>query len=289
MEPFIVIIFGASGSGKTSLMEMLQKAGKQYSIHMKATDRAPRKYDDIEIECVNEVSHEIYDYIYQTYGHRYGIQKLQIDKAIAEGRHHFIICNDISTIKSLKRDYGNLLKVIFLTFDAPREKLLEIQRSRNIDDDEIELRVKKINTLYRIFTENKELFDEVLPNSLDEDIYQMKIKMESILMGFRKQEEFERSRGVLDRLNTLAKSLETKFSYNDISSAKAIEPGYIFVIMAMKEDDPGLEDVHTTIKRTCSDQECKAERVDEIQFTGQITEKIQGSIRIAELVVADLT
>ena len=36
LDSFIIIIFGASGSGKTSLMEMLMVSGGQYSVHEKA-------------------------------------------------------------------------------------------------------------------------------------------------------------------------------------------------------------------------------------------------------------
>ena len=113
---FIIIIFGASGSGKSTLLEQLINSGGQYSIHMKGTDRKPRQCDGVEIICDDKFGPEQYDYIYQTYGHRYGIQRSQIDNSINKNHHHFIICNDISTIKSIKRDYGQITKVIFHYF-----------------------------------------------------------------------------------------------------------------------------------------------------------------------------
>jgi GTPase SAR1 family protein len=72
---YIVMVFGASGSGKTTLMEQLMLGGGQYSIHIKATNRPARQYDDIEIQCVESVSPAEYDYIYSTYGYSYGIQR----------------------------------------------------------------------------------------------------------------------------------------------------------------------------------------------------------------------
>ena len=49
---YVVAIFGASGSGKSSLMQLLADAGSQYSIHIKYTTRALRTYDGIEIRAV---------------------------------------------------------------------------------------------------------------------------------------------------------------------------------------------------------------------------------------------
>src|SRR5690348_9721117 len=128
----VVLIFGASGSGKSTLMDLLQQAGRQYSIHIKGTDRPARKYEGVEIQCVSQVSPDEYDYIYQTYGHRYGIQRKQIDEALKTNRHHFVICNDLPTIHAIKRDYGTAVRVIFHYFDAPRSALLMIQKSREI-------------------------------------------------------------------------------------------------------------------------------------------------------------
>src|SRR2546423_3516207 len=146
---YVVIVFGASGSGKSTLMSLLAESGAQYNIHAKGTDRPPRKYDDVEIRCVSQVTPRDYDYIYQTYGYRYGIQKTQIDTALANNQHHFIICNDIDVIHRIRQDYGERARVVFHYFDAPREALLDIQRQRGITDDEIEIRVAKTTTLYR--------------------------------------------------------------------------------------------------------------------------------------------
>jgi hypothetical protein len=57
----------------------------------------------------------------------------------------------------------------------------------------------------------------------------------------------------------------------------------------MRVKDPLLEDAHAAIKRAAATLGIRAERVDEIVFSGQITDKILGSIRCAEYVVADLT
>src|ERR1017187_776160 len=135
----IVLVFGASGTGKSTLLQNLQEAGRQYSIHIKGTDRPPRKYDGVEIKCISEVKPDEYDYIYQTYGFRYGIQRSQVDEALRQNRHHFIICNDVNVIRAIKRDYAQNVRVVFHSFDAPEEALRQIQQSRGIGDDEIQI------------------------------------------------------------------------------------------------------------------------------------------------------
>ena len=141
LDSFIIIIFGASGSGKTSLMEMLMVSGGQYSVHEKALiDRHGKtmmlNYDAVQIFNVND-----YDYVYETYGFGYGIQRKQIDKALEEIKHHFILCNDIATIKKLKSDYGDVVKTIFMFFDAPNDVLL--------DQISVQINIEQVGDLWR--------------------------------------------------------------------------------------------------------------------------------------------
>jgi hypothetical protein len=285
---YTVVIFGASGSGKTTLMEQLVQAGGQYSIHIKGTNRPPRQYDDIEIRCLDDVSPEEYDYIYSTYGYKYGIQRGQLDKALQESRHHFVICNDISIIRALRRDYGAQVKVVFHYFDAPRSALLAIQKSRGIGDDEIDLRLVKIESLYRTYAENYDLFDAVLPNHYGEHPPDLRQKMEALLEHWARKDQ-ESPASLLRRLENFADSIEERLGVKSPSQRRAVEPGYVFIAMAMPKNDAWAIDVHNTIRRVCQDLGLKAERVDDIQFTGQITEKIKSSIALAEFIVADLS
>ena len=217
----IIIIFGASGSGKTTLMNQLINSGGQYSIHIKHTDRPPRQYDDVEIKCVKAFNPQDFDYVYQTYGFRYGIQRKQIDKAIAENRHHFIICNDILTIKALKRDYGSLVKAVFTFFDAPNDVLRQIQLERQISDDEIDLRLAKTYVLYRQFVEEWHLFDEILENHYKEDASSLRKRMENMLAEFAESVDPE---SVFEHMKSVAGNLATKLDDNETESM----PGYVF-------------------------------------------------------------
>ncbi|PSJ17106.1 hypothetical protein [Nitrosomonas supralitoralis] len=207
----IIVIFGASGSGKSTLMELLMRSGVQYSLHFKGTDRPPRQFDGIEIRCVDRIECSEYDYIYQSYGFHYGIQRSQIDSAIRENRHHFIICNNVVVIRALKHDYPNRVRVIFLDFDASSETLHAIQTARKIPDNEIKLRLLKTEALYKTFLQERELFDDVLFNCYGDKPEKLQFKIEQII-GHLDVPTTSRSPYALKRLDQLAKEIDTRLS-----------------------------------------------------------------------------
>lgn len=260
--PLIFLIFGASGSGKSTLVQELEKMKQFVTVHTKGTDREDRQYDGDEILCKKNISSYEYDYIYSRYDHKYGIQRIQIDNAIQQGKHHFIICNDADTIEAIKKDYGVKVRVIFLRFDAPRESILAIQKLRKISDDEINLRVQKIQHLNQVFIDRSYLFDEVIINKFGVPIRKMLTQMNRIIAA-------------------------EECSHVSQSEGK-MQTGLI-ILMSMAIDDPLLEDTYAGIKFAAEQVGFIAERLDEIAFTGSITEKIICSIRCAEYIVADLT
>ena len=164
----IYIIFGASGSGKTTFMNLIKSNFDNVDIHEKATTRKIRRYDDDEIISIpSGIPRDKYDYIYNQYGYEYGIEKAQIERSLSMNRCHFVICNDIEIIERIKNDYRGKVTVIFLCFDAPREELIKIQKKREISDDEIDVRLNKMEYLNQVFIENTHVFDEVIKNKYD--------------------------------------------------------------------------------------------------------------------------
>jgi guanylate kinase len=271
-------------------MEYLTRTSRDYSIHIKGTDRAKRIYDGIEIKYVDQVTSAEYDYIYETYGYRYGIQRAQIDAAIIARKDHFIICNDIAVIRQVKRDYGSSVKVIFHHFDAPREALKRIQQARNISDDEIELRFAKTEVLYRTFVEERALFDGVLHNHYGANPEAMVKEIERLLFDMSDGQPIDKlSRNIVDRVSEMAAELGRKQITTPKEIANAHEPGYVFIIMPMSPEIPSLPDTLATIKRACRAVRMRGSRIDDKSNTGQITENIHSNIQLAEYVVADLT
>lgn len=286
----VVLVFGASGSGKSTLMEYLTRTGREYSIHIKGTDRAKRIYDGIEIKCVDQVAEPEYNYIYESYGYRYGIQRVQIDAAIAAGKHHFIICNDIAVIRRVRYDYGTCVRVIFHDFDAPRDALHRIQQARNISDDEIELRLAKTEVLYRAFVEEQTLFDGVLHNHYGANPEAMVKEIERLLFDTSNSQHLDKlTFELVDHVGKIAAQLEREQTRTQKEISAPHDPGYVFIIMPMSPESPSLPDTLATIKRACRAVHMRGSRIDDKANTGQITENIHNNIRLAEYIVADLT
>lgn len=290
-RPLVFIMFGASGTGKSTLLHELAALEPWMSIHVKGTDRPARQYDGEEMRYVPKVPPKQYDYVYNQYGHQYGIQRCQIDKALAAEKHHFIICNDIDTITRMRQDYGDRIRVVFLLFDAPRETLMAIQNSRQISDDEINLRLEKISVLAQTFVQHHDLFDGVVVNKFGAPPSKMVMQLQRIVTAedtVAGTKESLVGRGVVG-IEQAVSDIEERLRAHAAALGDVAKDDYVFILMAMVKTDPLLADTHAAMKRAASRLNLRAERVDDIAHTGQINAKVLGSIRCAAYVIADLT
>lgn len=301
----IYIIFGASGSGKTTLMNSVFLEFGEKSINKKGTTRNIRTYDDIEIESYPQgLPKEKFGgdkaYIYSQYGYEYGIEKKQLDDAILGNYPHFVICNDIETIKQLRNDYKNKIVVIYLKFDVPAETLLSIQKSRGITDDEINLRVSKIEYFNELFIHNSSFFDAVISNRFgDNPEIQLLKQLKSIMSAYEEEKRrvppkeviFE----IIDYLQDSIKRVEI-----EKSKCSEIEKDFIFIVMPF-ENECNSNDINEKIWSTYAAINTaalrtgyRAERVDRPSYTNQtdnniIDNRIYEYIKKAEIVIVDLS
>ena len=287
----IVLLFGASGSGKSTLFSELE-AMSAFDIHKKGSTRPERQYDGHEITHVDEnVLRSQYNYIYQRYGHFYGLQKCQFDTAIRDEKIHLAICNDISVIEKIKSDYQKFVTVIYLLYDAPRKVIEDIQREREITDDEIRLRLEKIDALNNIFIEHSSLFDGVVINKYGFRPKLMVNQLINILKGETNYNNLFDNEilSVISEIRQNTSWLKKHIlSHNQNQTNNLIQKDYLFIIMPIDNSEPLLEDILEAIKTVAKNLNLNAERIDDIP-SGIISEKILSSIRIAEFVVADLT
>jgi len=276
----IYIIFGASGSGKTTLLDIIKSNYDNVDVHVKATTRKVRLYDDDEIVSIPlGIPTDKYDYIYSQYGYEYGIEKAQIKKSLSLNRPHFIICNDVETVEKIKNDFRGKVTVIFLFFNAPREVLEQIQKTRKISDDEVDVRLNKIGYLNQVFIENPNLFDEVIKNNYGDSPNKMIKQIDRVISG-------------LQQKNSNIQEILENFRKEVVENKKdelPVEKGFLFIIMAMSKEEPILDDIHSTFKRVCEVYNLRAERVDDDFGFQKIDLKVLSHIKLAEFIIADLT
>lgn len=291
MSSYIYIIFGASGSGKSTLLHEIRNSDIKYSINTKLTNRVKRDYDEDEIETTTGTDITSMEFYYSRYGNLYSINNEQIENAIKANENHFVICNDIATILKLKDKFGQKIKVIFLSFDAPRKTITEIIKTKNISDDELNLRLQKIDVLYNEFRDNREIFDYVILNKFGAPPSYMMSQLRRILQSDSGNDAFffRNIQNELLNVNNKISDLETAIINSSINIKSEAQTNYVFIVMAMSEDHPELIDVLNTIKRSCKSLNKIAERIDDYVHKNEITEKMLGCIKTAEYIVADLT
>lgn len=69
----------------------------------------------------------------------------------------------------------------------------------------------------------------------------------------------------------------------------AVRPGTAFIIMMIDPNMPELEDIKQAIAEECARFEIRAIRADEIEHSGEITQRILEEIKTSEFLIADLT
>lgn len=294
----IYVIFGASGSGKTTLMNSVYNECGLKSINVKGTTRDRRIYDDIEIVSYpdglpEEKFGDKRGYIYTQYGYEYGIEKKQIYDAVEGDYPHFVICNDIDTISKIRNDFAGKVFVIYLYFDAPKEQILEIQRRRGITDDEINLRVSKIEYFHEQFIHNSSFFDEVIKNSFGENpSITLWRRMKAIMASHEEEKPIPTREILFELVDHLTHTIQ-EVEVNRISRIDKIEKGFIFVIMPMlqgnKKIEEQLHNVNATITSVAYELGYRSQRVDGDATTDTIDNKILEQIKKAEIIIADLS
>lgn len=283
----IYIIFGASGSGKSTLLNVIRDDFGTESTHVKGTTRKKRQYDETEIISYPDgLPKDKYDYIYSQYGYEYGIEKKQLANAIKNNINHFVICNDTNIIERLRSDFHGQVKVIFLSFDAPIESIEMIQKSRNITDDEINVRVSKIKFLHSMFIEKNYLFDHVIVNHFGEHP-EKRLRQELYRIINEDDNGLPNLAVMKETINYLVECVK-KYE-RSIVETPTPQKDFLFIIMAMMEEEKSLSDVLYAIHNAAEKAGYKAERVDDKFDFSQINSKILNYINMAEVVVADIT
>ena len=166
----VFILFGAPGSGKSESCTLFDEiTSGRLKVLQKETTRPSRKTDTHEIKSVKKISKKC-DFRYSQYEYDYGFSSQDIWKHLGNNDSVVVIVNDIRTIKTLDKKFGNLAQNIYIHSNIDREKITKIAKSRYPDADDIFLkkdiakRIEKIKTIHRKYIENTYLFHAAIIN-----------------------------------------------------------------------------------------------------------------------------
>lgn len=103
------------------------------------------------------------------------------------------------------------------------------------------------------------------------------------------EECYRRIFDVVELVNPLTVEIAEKNILTTGQKSSAIHPDTAFIMMWMDPIKAELEDVYMTIKRCFTKFGISAERADDIEHSGKITEEIINKIKTSEFLYADLT
>ena len=254
----LIVVAGASGAGKTFMLTQLSSYRADIIPIKKYTTRGSRGEEPEEETIDLKLKQDTKDvkkckYTYHYCGNFYGIRKEDIDIVLKRNKNPIVIVANCNTIDKIKRDYHNAL-ILYVNSALSGEDLKEqLLKYRDPVDVEERMRRQKNGFIDYVQHMNKHLFDNFLVNYYDET--------------FLQQIEFV---------------LEEVLYY--VSDAN-----YIFVIMSF---DKKYDDVYEALKlagKLLTNRRLIIERVSDPLGDFVITERIEQSIKQAELIICDLS
>lgn len=254
----LIVVAGASGAGKTFMLSQLSKYRDDIIPIQKLTTRTHRMDEpkeesiDLIFDCTaNDVKK--CDYTYQYCGEQYGFQKQKIDNILKNNKNPIVIISKCDTIAKIKRDYYNALVLYVNSGLSGSDLKKQLVKYRDPIDVNERMKRQKNGFIDYIHHMNKGFFDYFLVNYFDETFLQ---QIEYIL-----EEELDNQS----------------------------DANYIFVIMSF---DKKYDDVYEALKmagKMVKGRTLEIERVSEPYGDFIITERIEKSIKKAELIICDVS
>ncbi len=134
MKGRLFILNGASGSGKTELLNNLQKKNEFNIVKANKYSTRDRRNDNDDIIHCSNIDSTNFDLVYNLSGNRYGIKYSEIEKQLNENKNVFLILSYIRIVKILKQRYKDNVTVIYISSALDSERLNKINIERNLKE-----------------------------------------------------------------------------------------------------------------------------------------------------------
>jgi guanylate kinase len=177
MNKVIFLVDGASGTGKTDLLEYVTSPAVGAGVVLKATTRPMRDYErrervllDLDF-CSRDVFHSMnLDYVYTYRKHQYGFSREQLAGLLDRRDRVFVTVRSIPTMRRLKHDFGRY-KVVAIYVHSDIVRIIERLTAKHREATDIAARVATIEQTYEDYRANREFYDEFILNNSDRQRY----------------------------------------------------------------------------------------------------------------------
>ncbi|SRR6266481_2292609 len=260
----LFLIDGASGTGKTDLLEYIRDYGSRSHIVPKLTTRRQRPYEqefqiELDLQFVTDEEFERlnpeYRYVYS--GHKYGFSRLSLNAALASADNVFVIVRNRELILQLQSEY-RFLNVVPVYIYSDGDKLahrLKVQEGYN--DEQVRFRMARNLTAFDDYLRHPGIYREIIINNSS-------------------QTDFKR---LIDLM------------VEEHSPVPTVDPKLILVLMSFGKKNSALEDYYAGMKRAVAsiDATLKCVRLDELSGTFRISDTARDFISRCRLAIVDLT
>jgi len=173
----LFLIDGASGTGKSDLVEYAKSSHGSCGVVVKATTRELRDFEQRENVALDLTFHSIetfnalgLEYIYEYGGRLYGFSKRQLDECLKDFCNVFVIIRNIPLMNKIKQDYKKH-KVIAVYVHSDLRLIDERLISQGRTQSQIDFRLSRISNTLADYVQHSSSFDEVVINSSDKNTY----------------------------------------------------------------------------------------------------------------------
>lgn len=177
MSVRLYIISGASGSGKTILLNLIQnKTNFKAVVAPKYSTRPERKGEFDDIKHVDQINDEEYTFVYPMNDKIYGIKAKEIMDFLGQGYNVFIILSDLRIVEEVIKFFGGLAVSLYvyrnLSATQLKKVLQEREKARDIKQGDSvpfakqrQIRLNRLYLMQRQYVDNITLFDHVILNT----------------------------------------------------------------------------------------------------------------------------
>jgi len=266
----LIIVAGASGAGKSFLLEQISFLDSSIIPVTKLTTRKRRQYETKErrLHLDLDFGHSKKDidkceYKYQ-YGHSsrknhwYGTKKADIDDILRKGQNPFLIVRDRHTIRRILRDYPEAL-VVYLQSGLSGKDLADKLKAQGRPDISVG---RRMHQLTQDFMEYVRGLDTTPP-----------LWHYTIVNYYEEQSLLDQMRAVLGH------ELPRETTFSD----------FVFVLMPLKKEFQAAYVAISTAGRLLNGKPLRVEKADDKRGVFKITDAILQNIRQAALIIAEVT